>query len=244
MSLNSLLQHIVLTEQQAQESRRLRLHIKSETNSCHDAIKRTEEEMNEAKVELENKVQQFSERLFTLMLLKKREELLKKQTIKLMKEKNEFIEILEDTKKTMDEERKKFIKEVSEFNNEYGLTNNRSLLIKQKVRTEICALEKEANVLKEEMELMEKENVHLNMLNLQKNALKQELLELQRSLNDIEDQVNEAVDITKCLEAERDKLSQKPQLDPECLRSYLRKDFRQTSDLPRIRTTCAEEYVN
>ncbi|XP_030060653.1 coiled-coil domain-containing protein 172 [Microcaecilia unicolor] len=235
MSLNTLLQHIVVSEQQAQEFRRDRLRIKSETNSCLEKIKQTREDMNEAKQKLESKVQQFSERLFTLMLLRKREDHLEKQTSKLMKERNEFLEIFEHTKKTANEEQKKFMREVSEFNDEYGLTNTRSLLIEKKLRTEIFTLEKEANILKEEMELMENENVHLNALNLQKNALMQELLELKKNLNDVEDKLNKAISITKSLEAERDTLIQKPQLDPECLRLKKELELYKEDDMENVR---------
>lgn len=37
-------------------------------------------------------------------------------------------------------------------------------------------------------------------------------------LLDIEEQLSEAEDITKCLEAEKVKVSEKPQTDTECLR--------------------------
>nr|XP_033796012.1 coiled-coil domain-containing protein 172 isoform X2 [Geotrypetes seraphini] len=202
MSLNTLLQHIVLSEQQAQESRRHRLRIKSETNRCLEKIKQTREDTNEAKQKLESK---------------------------------------EHTKKTANEEQKKFMKEVSEFNNEYGLTNTRSLLIEKKVRTEICTLEKEANVLKEEMELIENENVHLNALNLRKNALMQELLELQQNLKDIEENVNKAINTTKALEAEKDALIQKPQLDPECLRLKKELELYKEDDMENVRESLRAE---
>lgn len=48
----------------------------------------------------------------------------------------------------MTEEEDSFTREVTEFNNEYGLTSNRDLMIKKKVKTEINDLENEAALLK------------------------------------------------------------------------------------------------
>lgn len=48
----------------------------------------------------------------------------------------------------MTEEEDNFSREVTEFNNEYGLTSNRDLLIKKKVKTELNDLENEAALLK------------------------------------------------------------------------------------------------
>lgn len=48
----------------------------------------------------------------------------------------------------MTEEEDNFTREVTEFNDEYGLTSNRELMIKKKVKTEINDLENEAAVLK------------------------------------------------------------------------------------------------
>lgn len=53
-----------------------------------------------------------------------------------------------DAKRKVAEEEDNFTKEVTEFTNEYGLTSNRDLLIKKKVKTEINDLEKEAALLK------------------------------------------------------------------------------------------------
>uniref|UniRef100_A0A8D0G5X4 Coiled-coil domain-containing protein 172 n=1 Tax=Sphenodon punctatus TaxID=8508 RepID=A0A8D0G5X4_SPHPU len=68
------------------------------------------------------------------------------------------------------------------------------------------------------MESLGYENVQLNALQLQKNELKQNLFTLQNKLKDVEGQLREAKDITKGLEAEKVKVSEKPQTDAECLR--------------------------
>uniref|UniRef100_A0A8C3U6L4 Coiled-coil domain-containing protein 172 n=1 Tax=Catharus ustulatus TaxID=91951 RepID=A0A8C3U6L4_CATUS len=123
--------------------------------------------------------------------------------------------LIKNAKRKIIEEEDNFTREVTEFNNEYGLTSNRDLVIKKKVKTEINDLENEAALLKNEMESMEHKNVQLNALQLQKNELKQNLFTLQSELKVI----REAETTTKGLEAEKVQVTEKPQTDPECLRT-------------------------
>lgn len=48
-------------------------------------------------------------------------------------------------------EEETFLKEITDFNNEYGLTSTRELLIKKRVKAEICDLEERENVLRNGM---------------------------------------------------------------------------------------------
>uniref|UniRef100_A0A8C4UE47 Coiled-coil domain-containing protein 172 n=1 Tax=Falco tinnunculus TaxID=100819 RepID=A0A8C4UE47_FALTI len=130
--------------------------------------------------------------------------------------------IVTNAKTKMTEEEDNFTRELTEFNNEYGLTSNRDLLIKKKVKTEINDLENEATLLKNEMESMEHENIQLNALQLQKNELKQNLFTLQKKV------IREAERMTKALEAEKVHVTGKPQADPECLR--LKKELENYKD--------------
>nr|XP_005293967.2 coiled-coil domain-containing protein 172-like [Chrysemys picta bellii] len=234
MSLDSLFQQILLTEQQAEKKRRLMHQVKLDVNRSHEKIKQITEELNEAKIKLETKVQQLSEKLFYLQLLKKREDILEKKKVELMNQRSIFLKIFSDTKRKMIEEEENFMKEITDFNNEYGLTCNRELLIRKKAKTEICDLETQANILKNEMESMECENVQLNALQLQKNELKQDLFTLQSKLKDTEEQLREAEDITKCLEAEKVKVSEKPQTDIECLRIKKELEIYKGDDLENV----------
>ncbi|KAM7169384.1 coiled-coil domain-containing protein 172 [Macrochelys suwanniensis] len=208
--------------------------VKLDINRSHEKIKQIMEELNEAKIKLETKVQQLSEKLFCLQLLKKREDILKKKKVELMNQRSIFVKIFSDTKRKMIEEEENFIKEITDFNNEYGLTCNRELLIRKKAKTEICDLETKANILKNEMESMERENVQLNALQLQKNELKQDLFTLQSKLKDTEEQLRDAEDITKCLEAEKVKVSEKPQTDIECLRIKKELEIYKEDDLENV----------
>ncbi|XP_032618882.1 coiled-coil domain-containing protein 172 [Chelonoidis abingdonii] len=234
MSLDSLFQQILLTEQQAEEKRRLMHQVKLDINRSREKIKQITEELNEAKIKLETKVQQLSEKLFYLQLLKNREDILEKKKVELMNQRSIFLKIFSDTKRKMIEEEENFIKEITDFNNEYGLTCNRELLIRKKAKTEILDLETKANILKNEMESMERENAQLNALQLQKHELKQDLFTLQSKLKDTEEQLREAEDITKCLEAEKVKASEKPQTDIECLRIKKELDIYKDDDLENV----------
>ncbi|NWS42208.1 CC172 protein, partial [Probosciger aterrimus] len=174
------------------------------------------------------KVQHLSEKEFCLEILKKREESLEKQKAELTNQKSCLLKIFVYAKRKMTEEEDNFTREVTEFNNEYGLTSNRDLMIKKKVKTEINDLENEAALLKKEMESMEHKNVQLNALQLQKNELKQDLLNLQNELKDLEKEIRDAERMTKDLEAEKFQVTEKPQTDPECLR--LKKELENYKD--------------
>ncbi|NXI38644.1 CC172 protein, partial [Galbula dea] len=169
------------------------------------------------------KVQHLSEKQFYLQILKKREDSLEKQKAQLINQKSSLLKIFVYAKRKMTEEEDKFTREVTEFNNDYGLTSNRDLLIKKKVKTELNDVENEAALLKNEMESMEHKSVQLNALQLQKNELKQVLFALQSELKDLEKAIREAERMTKDLEAEKFQVIEKPQTDPECLR--LRKEL-------------------
>ncbi|NXH22546.1 CC172 protein, partial [Bucco capensis] len=174
------------------------------------------------------KVQHLSEKQLYLEILKKREDSLEKQKAELINQNSSLLKILVYAKRKMTEEEDNFIREVTEFNNEYGLTSNRDLLIKKRVKTELNALENETALLKNEMESMQHKNVQLNALQLQKNELKQDLFTFQSKLKDLEKAIKEAERMTKDLEAEKIQVIEKPQTDPECLR--LKKELENCKD--------------
>ncbi|XP_024411117.2 coiled-coil domain-containing protein 172 [Desmodus rotundus] len=218
MSLESLFQHIIFSEHQAEESRRLMREVRSEINRCREKIKKATEELNEEKIKLESKVQQFSEKSFLLQLLRTRENALERQRTEITHRRNVLLQTFEATKEKLMEEEEKFIKEITDFNNEYEITKKRELLMKENVKVEISDLENQATILKREMRAMEHDGGPLNELQNQKSELVQELFTLQRELKVFEDKKNEAICTTKYLEAEKIKINEKPQRDAECLR--------------------------
>ncbi|NWV19718.1 CC172 protein, partial [Origma solitaria] len=218
MNLNALFQQIQFTEKQAREKRSFIQQAKCDINRSYEKINQTKEELSAAKTSLENKIQHLSVKQFNLEILKKREDSLEKQKAELINQRTSLLKILVYAKRKITEEEDNFMREVTEFNNEYGLTSNRDLLIKKKVKTEINDLENEAALLKNEIESMEHKNVQLNALQLQKNELKQDLFTLQSELKDLEKVIREAERMTRDLEAEKVQVTEKPQTDPECIR--------------------------
>nr|XP_035952176.1 coiled-coil domain-containing protein 172 isoform X4 [Halichoerus grypus] len=148
MSFESLFQHIIFSEHQAEESRRVIREVRSEINRCREDMKKATEELNEEKTKLESKVQQFSEKAFLLQLWKIHENALERQCSEITNQRNMLLQTFGATKKRVREEEEKFIKEITHFNNEYEVTKKRKLLIKENVKIEISDLENQANILK------------------------------------------------------------------------------------------------
>ncbi|XP_059111965.1 coiled-coil domain-containing protein 172 isoform X1 [Peromyscus eremicus] len=218
MSLESLFQHILFTEHQAEESRRELREVRSEITRCRGKMKKATEDLDEEKVKLESKVQQFSEKSFLLELLKTHENALERQCSEIMNQRDALLQALEATKKKATKEEEKFIKEITDFNDEYEITKKRDILMKENIKMEIADLEKQANVLRGEMKSMECNNAQLQELQKQKSQLLKELFILQKELKVLKDEETEAIYTTKYLEAEKIKVKEKPQYDAECLR--------------------------
>ncbi|XP_010985516.1 coiled-coil domain-containing protein 172 [Camelus dromedarius] len=234
MSLESLFQHIIFSEHRAEESRRLMREVRSEINGCREKIKKATEKLNEEKIKLESKVQQFSEKAFLLQLLKTHESALERQCSEITNQRNMLLQTFEATKRKVTEEEEKFIKEITDFNNEYEITKKREHLMKENVKIEISDLENQANILKREMKSMEHDSGQLNELQKQKSELIQELCTLQRKLKGFEDKKNEAICTTKHLEAEKIKINEKPQNDAECLRLKKELELHKEDDMRSV----------
>ncbi|ELR49908.1 hypothetical protein M91_18500 [Bos mutus] len=222
MSLESLFQHIIFSEHQAEESRRLMREVRSEINRCREKIKKAAEQLNKEKIQLESKVLTCRTCSLSIekvcQLLKTHENALERQCNEITNQRNMLLQTFEATKRRVTEEEEKFIKEITDFNNEYELTKKRERLMKENVKIQISDLENQANILKMEMKSMEHDSDLLNELQRQKNELIQELSTLQRKLKGFEDKKHEAICTTKYLEAEKIKINEKPQNDAECLR--------------------------
>ncbi|KAF4791209.1 hypothetical protein TURU_132941 [Turdus rufiventris] len=152
MNLNALFQQIQFTEKQAREKRNFIQQAKCDINRGYEKINQMKEELSAAKINLETKVQHLSVKQFNVEILKKREDCLEKQKVELINQRTNLLNIMADAKRKIIEEEDNFTREVTEFNNEYGLTSNRDLLIKKKVKTEINDLENEAALLKSDLE--------------------------------------------------------------------------------------------
>ncbi|XP_013371206.1 PREDICTED: coiled-coil domain-containing protein 172 [Chinchilla lanigera] len=241
MSLESLFQHIIFAEHQAEESRRVMREVRSEITRCREKIKKATEKLNEEKIKLESKVQQYSEKSSLLQLSKVYENALERQCSEVTNQRNMFLQTFAAMKKKVIEEEEKFIKEITDFNNEYEIAKKRELLMKENVKIEISDLENQANILKREIKSMEEDSGQLNELQKQKSELTEELLTLQRKLKVLKDEEKEAVCTTKYLESEKIKISEKPQNDAECLRLKKELELYKEDDLKSVYETLQTE---
>ncbi|XP_008842534.1 coiled-coil domain-containing protein 172 isoform X1 [Nannospalax galili] len=234
MSLESFFQHIIFTEHQAEKSRREMREVRSEIARCREKVKQATEALNEEKVKLEAKVQQFSEKSFLLQLLKTRENALERQCGEIINQRDMLLQTFEATKKKVAKEEETFLKEIADFNNEYEITKKRELLMRENVKMELSDLENEAEVLRREMKSVECDSGQLNELQKQKSELLEELSTLQKKLKVLKDEENEAICTTKNLEAEKIKIKEKPQNDPECLRLQKELDLYKDDDMESV----------
>ncbi|XP_055976301.1 coiled-coil domain-containing protein 172 [Sorex fumeus] len=234
MSLESLFQHILFSEHQAEESRRLQREVRADIGRCREGIRAAAHALQQGKSKLEAKVQQLSEKSLFLQLLKTQEKALERQCSEITSQRNMLLHTFETLKKKLTEEEEKFIKEITDFNNEYEITRKRELLMKENVKIEISDLESQANTLKMEMKSMEHDSGQLAELQKQKSELLQELFTLQKTLKAFEDKENEAICTTKRLEAEKVEISEKPQNDAECLRLKKELELYKDEDMQSI----------
>ncbi|XP_069834915.1 coiled-coil domain-containing protein 172 isoform X1 [Dendropsophus ebraccatus] len=227
MSVDSLYQQIVLTEQQAQERRRLFHEVKAEISKCHEKMIEVKERLHEAKRGRECKVTALLEKGLQRDLLRKRQEGLGVQEEELLRESHNLRSTLQKIKEEKTSEEEKFLKEIQDYNNNYGLMVNRRQLLREAAEAESPALDEEIGVLTHDIEALRGENIHLNALLLQRDVIQRELSEVQETLrallpltyiSGLDKEISAAAGITKNLEAEKLTISQKPQSDGECLR--------------------------
>ncbi|XP_004647603.1 coiled-coil domain-containing protein 172 [Octodon degus] len=241
MSFESLFQHIIFAEHQAEEGRRVMREVRSEIARCREKIRKATEELNEEKIKLDSKVKQYCEKSSFFQLLKVHDNALEKQYSEITNQRNMLLQTFETIKKKVIEEEEKFIKEITDFNNEYDITKKRELLMKENVKIEMFDLENQANILKREIKSMKHDSGQLNELQKQKNELIEELFTLQRKLKVLKDEEKEAIYMTKYLEAEKTKISEKPQNDAECLRLKKELELYKEDDMESVYETLQTE---
>ncbi|EDL01799.1 coiled-coil domain-containing protein 172 isoform 2 [Mus musculus] len=148
MSLESLFQHIIFSEHQAEESRRVMREVRSEITRCRGKIKKATEDLSEEKIKLESKVQQLSEKSFLLELLKTHENALERQLSEIISERDTLLQACEAIKNKTTEEEERFIKEITDFNDNYEITKKRDTLMKENIEMEMADLDSQADVLR------------------------------------------------------------------------------------------------
>ncbi|KAL3971714.1 carboxypeptidase N regulatory subunit [Sarotherodon galilaeus] len=241
MSLDTLFQQILLTEQQLAEQTQKIKDVKIAIIRCNERIKSVTEQYGKSKEELDEKAQQLSAMRLQYDLAKKYENQMLKQIEELLCQKSHLREHLSKIKRAAKEEEENFLQEISKFNSDFSLKANRETVFKSQTHTVLLDLEKEVESIYKEKELMSCTNSHMSSIAEEKRAL---LLELQ-SLNDIDEdldrQLSEAEAMTESLRSESQFVSQKPLSDSSCLRLRKELEMHREGQLEHLREELSSE---
>ncbi|XP_067277482.1 coiled-coil domain-containing protein 172 isoform X3 [Pseudorasbora parva] len=244
MSLESLFEQILLTEQQVSENIK-QLHegnaVKAAIKSVQENIISSREKLEKAHHDLDAKAQLLSEKKMLLVLMTKRQDQLERQRDEVLELQRHLKETLDRMKSEYCEEREKFLKEMITFNNKFNLISNRNAVFHTQTRSKIQSLEMEAETLHKEMDLMKQNNTLLSSMEENKRSLEAELQEEQSKLTDIEKNLKEAVALTENLETERLMVRQKPLTDSTCIRLKKELELYKEEELELLRETLSSE---
>ncbi|XP_026873134.2 coiled-coil domain-containing protein 172 isoform X2 [Electrophorus electricus] len=221
MSLDSLFQHILLTEQHVSENTRQLQEAKAAILTAQEEIKSFTEKLDLAHVKHDEKAQLLSEATMDLHLTKKQYEQLEKTRGELEIEQSACTQKLERLRRESVEEKAKFMKEIMTFNNDFNLLSNRDLVFQSRTRSEIQSLQLEADTLNEVVEVMRQKNPQLVSKKSEQGSLETALQELKLQVTELERELEEALALAESLKTERLVVSQKPLTDSTCLRCGL-----------------------
>ncbi|XP_049337406.1 coiled-coil domain-containing protein 172 isoform X2 [Astyanax mexicanus] len=152
MSLDSLFQQILLTEQQVSDNTRQLHEVKAAIIKTEEKIKSFTEKLEHAHIELNEKAQLQSEVTLQLYLIKKQQEQMEKKREELQKQQNDLKQELDRLNRESEEEKEKFMKEIVTFNSDFNLLSKRDIVFQNQTRSEIQSLQLEADALNKELE--------------------------------------------------------------------------------------------
>uniref|UniRef100_A0A8C1AS78 Coiled-coil domain-containing protein 172 n=1 Tax=Cyprinus carpio carpio TaxID=630221 RepID=A0A8C1AS78_CYPCA len=241
MSLDTLFEQILLTEQQVSENIKQLHEVKAAIKSVQDKINSSREKLEEAHRELDEKAQLLAETKLQFVLMTKRQDQLERQKEELLGLQRDLKENLDRLKRESCEEREKFLKDMITFNNEFNLISNRNAVFHIQTRSKIQSLELEAETLHKEMDLLKQKNTLLSSMKAEKRSLEAELQDIQSQLTDTERDLMEAVALTESLKTERLMVRQKPLTDSTCIRLKKELELYKEEELELLRETLSSE---
>ncbi|XP_023122573.2 coiled-coil domain-containing protein 172 [Amphiprion ocellaris] len=241
MSLDTLFQQILLTEQQLAEQTQKFKDVKLAILRCNEKIKSATEKYDKTNEDLDQKAQQLSAMKLQHDLMRKSEEQLLKQIEELLCQKSHLEESLAKIKRESKEEEENFLQEISRFNSDFSLQGNRETVFESQTHTELVDLEREVESLYKEMESMSHRNSRLNCMEEEKRALLLELKGLDDMQKDLDRQLSEAEAVTESLRLESQFVSQKPLTDSTCLRLRKELETHKEAELERLREALSSE---
>lgn len=241
MSLDSLFEQILLTEQQVSENTKQLHEVKAAIKSAQDKISSSSEQLEKARLELDEKAQLLSEASLQVDLMTKQRDQLEKQKEELLGLQTELKDNLDKLKRETCDEREKFLKEMITFNSEFNLVSNRNAVLHSQTRSKIQSLELEAEALHKELNLMKEKHTLWSSMEAEKRSLEAELEDIKSQLTDTERDLREAVVLTENLKAERHLVRQKPLTDSTCIRLKKELEFYKEDELELLRETLSSE---
>ncbi|XP_066535456.1 coiled-coil domain-containing protein 172 isoform X2 [Hoplias malabaricus] len=241
MSLNSLFEQILLSEQQVSENNRQLHEVKAAIIKTREDIKSFTEKLEKAHIELDEKAQMHTEVMLQLHLMKKKQQQMEKKKEDLLKQRNDINLELSRLERQSVEEKQKFMKEITTFNDDFNLLKKRDAVFQNQTRSEILTLQLEANTINQEMEVMRQKSSWLVSMQMERAEMEMELQELHCQLTDLERELEEAAALTESLKAEKLAASQKPLTDSTCLRLKKELEAYKEGELELLREALSTE---
>ncbi|KAJ8013894.1 hypothetical protein DPEC_G00034550 [Dallia pectoralis] len=243
MSLDTLFQQVLLTEQQISEKNQQLHEVKVATAKCQDRIKSLTEKSEYVSIVFDEKAQHLSETKLQYDLMKKHQIQIEKQASELLEQQKILQEHLEKNRKSLKEEQEKFMNEIRTFNRDFSLFNNRETFFESQTQSEMLDLEEEVNSLNKELESIGRKNTWVNSMQDEKISLHLEIEGLEHVIKELESKLNDAKSITGSLNADSLMVSQKHLTDSTCLRLKKELEMHKDGELELLREALGTEIM-
>ncbi|XP_068424003.1 coiled-coil domain-containing protein 172 [Clinocottus analis] len=241
MSLDTLFQQILLSEQQQAEQKEKYKKVTVAIIECNENIKSVTEKKEKTCEKLDTTNQRLSAMALHRDLAKKCQRQMLRQIEELHCQGSQRRERLAKIKSESKEEEEKFLQEISRFNSDFGLRANRDVAFESQTRTEILDLEREVEASHKEMDLMSRRNDRVSRMQEEQRALRLALQGLDYTQNDLDRQLAEAEATTESLRAESLSVSRRPLTDATCQRLKKELEMHKEGELELLREALSSE---
>uniref|UniRef100_A0A3P9L1P1 Coiled-coil domain-containing protein 172 n=1 Tax=Oryzias latipes TaxID=8090 RepID=A0A3P9L1P1_ORYLA len=241
MSLDSLFQQVLLTEQQQSEQIQKLKDVKVSIIRCNEKIKSASEKYENTQQELNKKAPQLCALRLQCDLMRKTEDLMSKHIEELNCQKSHLGESLAKIRRESKVEEENFLQEISRFNRDFSLQGNKATLLESQTHSELMLLQREEAALRKEMEAMTAENDHMRAAAEEKNALLLELQDVKNTERDLDRQLKAAKLTTQSLRLESQFVSQKHLTDSTCVRLRKELEMYKEEELEHLKDTLNSE---
>ncbi|KAM9727959.1 coiled-coil domain-containing protein 172-like [Menidia menidia] len=241
MSLNSLFEQILVTEQQQTEQTQKFKDVKVAIIRCNERIKSATEKYEKIKEELDKKARHLSALRIQHTLVQRQEEQMLKRIQELLDQKRLLGEHLNKLRRKSKDEEENFLQEISKFNSDFSLRGDRKRILENRTHSDLLVLEKEVESLKKDMEAMSSSSLHIRSVEEEKKVLLLDLRGLESTHTDLARQLAEAQSMTDSLKSESQFVSQKHLTDSTCMRLREELELLQEAELQRLREALCSE---